>query len=285
MQLLLFITKIFILVGFLFFSQSLCPALDASDDGTGKIYYSIHLASFSNFTNANAYVNKLQKKGDIVFWREVDVPGKGLFYRIYLGRYRDKEEAVKFWEELKKNGSVSYRGIHRFEEKVEPLETEAALPGSEAKQTEFVASLPVLNKHRFVDNEDGTVTDTLKNLMWVKNGWRMDFMSAVTWQDAIEKCRNFREGGYKNWRLPTIEEWKSVIDKTKEYPALIEPNPFVNIIAHMPYWSGTEFSYGEKHTFKKVCPVHAYTVMLYFGRIKHQNKNKRAFIMPVRSVD
>ena len=134
-----------------------------------------------------------------------------------------------------------------------------------------------------MDNQDGTVTDTLTGLMWTKNGWRGDFFSAVTWPEATKKCEEFRLGGHADWRLPTVEEWKSLIDARKECPALVEPNPFENIIVHMPYWSKSEFIYGPEHSCNNVCPVHAYAVMLYFGKVTHQNKNKRAFILPVRS--
>ena len=138
---------------------------------------------------------------------------------------------------------------------------------------------------RFVDNGDGTVTDRKTNLMWLKNGRRFDFVSAVTWWDAVEKSTKVTIGGYGNWRLPTIEEWHSLIDTDHQHPALVEPNPFKNIVTHMPYWSMTEFVYGKNHTCSKVCPLDAYIVMLYSGRINHQKKNRRAFILPVRSMD
>jgi len=144
---------------------------------------------------------------------------------------------------------------------------------------------PRRSEIRFADNGDGTVTDRITNLMWLKNGRRLDFVSAVTWWDAVKKSKEIKIAGYDNWRLPTIEEWDSLIDTDHQYPALVEPNPFKNIVTHMPYWSMTEFVYGKDHTCSKVCPLDAYTVMLYSGRINHQKKNLRAFILPVRSID
>jgi len=131
-------------------------------------------------------------------------------------------------------------------------------------------------KGRFIDNRDGTVTDTKTNLMWIKNGWRLDFVSAVTWWEAIKKCETFRLGGHSDWGLPTKEEWNSLIDSTQQCPALVEPNPFENIIVHMPYWSKSDLA---KY------PIQAYTVMLYSGNVNHQNKKDPAFILPVRSID
>ncbi|MFC1488898.1 DUF1566 domain-containing protein [Thermodesulfobacteriota bacterium] len=144
---------------------------------------------------------------------------------------------------------------------------------------------PRRSEIRFSDNGDGTVTDRTTNLMWLKNGRRLDFVSAVTWRDAVKKSKEINIAGYDNWRLPTIEEWNSLIDTDHQHPALVEPNPFKNIVTHMPYWSMTEFVYGKDHTCGKVCPLDAYTVMLYSGRINHQKKNLRAFILPVRSID
>ena len=50
------------------------------------IYYSIHLASFKDLQNANRYVNKLKTTGKVVFWNRTSIPGKGDFYRVYLGK-------------------------------------------------------------------------------------------------------------------------------------------------------------------------------------------------------
>jgi hypothetical protein len=139
-------------------------------------------------------------------------------------------------------------------------------------------------KDRFVDNRDGTVTDSTTNLMWVKNGWRLDSLSATTWFDAVKKCRNLKYGYYSDWRLPTIEEWRSILDTNNQFPALVEPNPFVNIITHLPYWSSTEFIYSKNYTCRQICPLDTYTVILYSGSINHQKKTENAFILPVRTI-
>ena len=120
--------------------------------------------------------------------------------------------------------------------------------------------------------------------MWIKNGWRIEFLAAVRWGEAIKKCADFRAGNHTDWRLPTVEEWRSLVDRSVSYPALVEPNPFKNIITHMPYWSRTEYAYGEKPVTGSVGARDSYTVMLYSGSFNHQRKTERAFILPVRNV-
>ncbi len=67
-----------------------------------------------------------------------------------------------------------------------------------------------LAEERFVDNGDGTVTDHELNLMWAQtdNHGNMDWKQAQRWVrftfgDTIE-------ARYDDWRLPTLEELKSL---------------------------------------------------------------------------
>ena len=55
---------------------------------------------------------------------------------------------------------------------------------------------------RFVDNGDGTVTDTRRGIMWQQsdNGRRVSF------DEAREYCRALRLGGHADWRLPEPAE-------------------------------------------------------------------------------
>ena len=55
---------------------------------------------------------------------------------------------------------------------------------------------------RFIDNGDGTVTDTSRKLMWQKG----DNGNEVTFEQAQEYCRNLRLGGHADWRLPRPDE-------------------------------------------------------------------------------
>lgn len=55
---------------------------------------------------------------------------------------------------------------------------------------------------RFVNNADGTITDTKRQLMWQKG----DNENDVTFEHAQQYCTNLRLGGHADWRLPNPGE-------------------------------------------------------------------------------
>ena len=209
--------KLFLIVFFFITSQKMFIGVENSYFDEEE-YYSIHVASFKELQNANNYVNSMTKKGKTIFWKKTDVPEKGEYYRVYLGKYKNRDEAVAFWNLLDQEGAVSYFGVHRFTETILPEMTEEPDTIIVEEEEAVPAPVPSETQTRFVDHDDGTVTDRKTGLMWVKNGWRIDFFSAVSWQEAVKKCEEFKYGGYTNWRLPTIKEWKSLIDKNNQYP-------------------------------------------------------------------
>jgi hypothetical protein len=69
-------------------------------------------------------------------------------------------------------------------------------------------------EERFIDNGDGTVTDTQTNLMWAAS----DNMGDINWQSAKIYCENPPIAGYRysDWRMPTIKELIKLYDKKHE---------------------------------------------------------------------
>ncbi len=55
---------------------------------------------------------------------------------------------------------------------------------------------------RFVDNGDGTVTDTVRKIMWQKG----DNGKEVTFEEAQKYCQSLQLGSHADWRLPRPEE-------------------------------------------------------------------------------
>ena len=55
---------------------------------------------------------------------------------------------------------------------------------------------------RFVNNKDGTVTDTQTGLMWADH----DNDSDINWNTAKSYCEGYSGGGKSGWRMPTLDE-------------------------------------------------------------------------------
>lgn len=84
----------------------------------------------------------------------------------------------------------------------------------------------------FIDNGDGTVTDTSTGLMW-----QQETASQMTWQSALGYCEDLPLGGYTDWRLPTIKELASIVDLSRYNPS-IDTTAFPDTVSS-DYWSST----------------------------------------------
>lgn len=82
---------------------------------------------------------------------------------------------------------------------------------------------------RFVDNGDGTVTDTKRKLMWQQG----DNGREVTFGEAQEYCRTLRLAGHGDWRLPDPTEAEVAVAF-----ALMMPRHARDVYANFDlYWS------------------------------------------------
>ncbi|MBE0644666.1 MAG: DUF1566 domain-containing protein [Bacteroidetes bacterium] len=63
------------------------------------------------------------------------------------------------------------------------------------------------NQPQYVDNGNGTISDPVTGLMWVKARG-----SKVSWEKALADAATCSVGGYGDWRMPTIKELYSLID-------------------------------------------------------------------------
>jgi hypothetical protein len=75
----------------------------------------------------------------------------------------------------------------------------------------FSSFATVHSQERFIDNGDGTVTDTQTQLMWAAS----DNMGDINWHNAKIYCENPPIAGYRysDWRMPAIEELRTLYDK------------------------------------------------------------------------
>jgi hypothetical protein len=93
---------------------------------------------------------------------------------------------------------------------------------------------------RFVDNGDGTVTDTRTGLVWTKATLTSE---CVTHKKAEQVCAELGEG----WRLPTVEELFLLADRSRKEPA-IDTDAFPDTQSDW-YWTSTISAWSSGHAW------------------------------------
>lgn len=137
---------------------------------------------------------------------------------------------------------------------------------------------------RFVDNKDGTATDRLTGLIWLKH---TNCFGMMDWEDAKRVAKHLKDGdcgpdpalilsngsSAGDWRMPTMGELCTLIDFSRRNPAL----PSGHIFSAVPpgyHWSATTL---EAHSGA------AWIVYFESGTTCYENvTNNAGHILPVR---
>lgn len=69
--------------------------------------FTVQVGAFPTRTEADALVARLRSQGLSPYVVAAEVQGKGLFHRVRLGRFRSREEARRYLEDLQRETSVS----------------------------------------------------------------------------------------------------------------------------------------------------------------------------------
>ena len=138
------------------------------------------------------------------------------------------------------------------------------LPGYRDKENIMNKKVSVKDV-RFTKNEDGTVRDSLLKVVWGKT-----LPDRMTWAKAKEVCEKLGKG----WRLPTVNELFSLVDRTKYNPA-IDKDMFPDTQSSY-YWASETFAY-----YSDV----AWYVYFYDGGVNANGKGISYYVRPVRASD
>ena len=113
---------------------------------------------------------------------------------------------------------------------------------------------------RFTDHGNGTVTDNLTGLIWMKDA---GVLGTKNWQDALTAAYGLAapaaglSDGSKagDWRLPNVRELQSLVNYGSYNPALPASHPFTNVhkLNSDYYWSSTTYA-----------PINGYAVLVDF---------------------
>jgi hypothetical protein len=92
-----------------------------------------------------------------------------------------------------------------------------AYPASTDGMGKFVRAVcGTVVDNAFVNNGNGTITDSSTSLMWMST----DADTAMEWADALQYAEDCTYGGYSDWRLPNVKELHSIVDYDGTYPAI-----------------------------------------------------------------
>ncbi|MCB2210370.1 DUF1566 domain-containing protein [bacterium] len=104
-------------------------------------------------------------------------------------------------------------------------------------------------ENAFVDNGDGTMSDTATGLMWAQDdsGEGMDWEAALAW---VQEMNDANYLGYNDWRLPNAKELQSLVDydRSPDATGSAAIDPLFNITAinnevgqvdYPVFWSST----------------------------------------------
>ncbi|MDO8455145.1 MAG: DUF1566 domain-containing protein [Sulfurimonas sp.] len=84
------------------------------------------------------------------------------------------------------------------------------------------------------DVNTSIVSDSTTGLQWQDDA----VGSTMAWQSAIDTCENLTLGGQSDWRLPNINELKTIIDRSRVNPAIA--SVFTQTSSDV-YWSSTTY--------------------------------------------
>jgi len=113
------------------------------------------------------------------------------------------------------NGNATVFGVNFADGRIKGYPRDIGPQGQPMKQfVRYVRGNPEYGINDFVDNVDGTITDTATGLMWPKvdSGVGMDWEDALAW---VQQKNEENYLGYNDWRLPNAKELQSIVDYTK----------------------------------------------------------------------
>jgi hypothetical protein len=130
---------------------------------------------------------------------------------------------------------------------------------------------------RFTDNSNGTVTDNLTGLIWLKEAASLQnsFSTSLTHCNSLTNgMHGLTDGSMPgDWRLPNVRELQSLVDYGRSSFALPSGHSFTNVQSSAPYWSSTTY---ESDTSR------AWFVNMVDGSVGSDGKGAKLYAWPVR---
>jgi hypothetical protein len=117
------------------------------------------------------------------------------------------------------------------------------------------------------------VIDKQNNLIWQDT--KDNIMLRMTQEKAIEHCEKLSFSGLSNWRLPSVEEYKTIIDKTRDDENMIKKIFHYNLPVN--YWA-------SDRTWIRNFGRYGYYIFFKSGTAYYQNRTYLKFVRCVHSL-
>ncbi|ONI47778.1 hypothetical protein AN643_03975 [Candidatus Epulonipiscioides saccharophilum] len=107
-------------------------------------------------------------------------------------------------------------------------------------------------KNKFINNNDGTITDLATGLMWQEK----DSRKGMDWAEALDYCENSIVAEYTDWRLPNAKELQSIVDyKSAAIDPVFKITKLIDEDGNIQYpcfWTSTTYLNDEELANKAV---------------------------------
>ncbi|MBN2516043.1 MAG: tetratricopeptide repeat protein [Deltaproteobacteria bacterium] len=137
-------------VPFFLISSALCLFLLCSQvygQQSHSLCYTIQIASYKDIKSSYDAVESLKRKGWKPFYKTIDIPGSGRWYRLLVGKYDSRNEALQAGERLKRQGLIKKVFIHELEKAAKALPSKGMAVTKKSKTT-TQRSVPVTNPQK-----------------------------------------------------------------------------------------------------------------------------------------
>ncbi len=173
-----------------------------------------------------------------------------LMYSIIISHSGNQELAVTVFVGNSATGGFAYQTYKQ---------TPAVLPS-------WHQIIPAAERFELVMNNEA-VLDRETDLVWQRDTSE----TIYDWYAAQSYCYNIIIGSRGGWRLPSVEELKSLVDPTQVNPALPDDHPFTNVKNY--YWSSST---------RADVTTYAWFVKFYYGYAGNNLKTNSYYVRAVR---
>ena len=130
---------------------------------------------------------------------------------------------------------------------------------------------------RFRDNGDGTITDNMTGLMWLKDANNAG--ATKTWSDALAYVAGLNSGansgncGYTDWRVPNVNDLEILFNYGQNTPYTWLNTQGFNNVASDFYWTSTTYAPNADN---------GWYINIINGNMYYVSKSLSYYVWPVR---